>query len=152
MTIIGSCTSVHDRGEERHLSRREVVHVKQTSSEQEVRPMAEDHVLTESELSEALASLPGWEVRDGWLRRTFTTPGWPHTVMLVATIGYLAEAAWHHPDLSVGYAKVTVKLQTHRVRAVTYSDVELAGRIQEVVVWKPSEEAALDGFPKNWVH
>jgi 4a-hydroxytetrahydrobiopterin dehydratase len=126
--------------------------VNQASIEQEVHPMAEDHVLTELELNEALTRLPGWEVRDGWLRRTFTTPGWPHTIMLVATIGYLAEAAWHHPDLSVGYAKVTVKLQTHRVRAVTYSDVELAGRIQEVVLWKPTKEAALDGFPKNWVH
>ncbi len=114
--------------------------------------MAEDHVLTESELNEALARLPGWEVRDNWLRRTFTTPGWPHTMMLVATIGYLAEAAWHHPNLSVGYAKVTVKLQTHRVRAVTYSDVELAVRIQEVALWKPTEEATLDGFPKRWVH
>jgi 4a-hydroxytetrahydrobiopterin dehydratase len=62
------------------------------------------------------------------------------------------EAAWHHPDLSIGYAQVTVKLQTHRVRAVTYSDVELAARIQEMVLWKQSEEAALDGFPKRWVH
>jgi 4a-hydroxytetrahydrobiopterin dehydratase len=48
--------------------------------------MAEDRVLTESELNEALAGLPGWEVRDDWLRRTFTTPGWPHTVMLVASL------------------------------------------------------------------
>jgi 4a-hydroxytetrahydrobiopterin dehydratase len=72
--------------------------------------------------------------------------------MLVATIGYVAESAWHHPDLTVGYAKVTVKLQTHRVRAITYSDVELASRIQEVVVWKPTEGAALGGYPKHWVH
>ena len=72
--------------------------------------MSKDHVLTESELNEALARLPGWEVRDNWLRRTFATPGWSHTVMLVATIGYLAEAAWHHPDLSVGYANWTAPL------------------------------------------
>jgi 4a-hydroxytetrahydrobiopterin dehydratase len=114
--------------------------------------MAEDHVLTSAELEEALSKLPGWERREGWLRRTFTTPGWPHTMMLVATIGYLAEAAWHHPDLSIGYAKVTVKLQTHRVRAVTYSDVELATRIEEVAVWKPAADSPLSGFPKHWVH
>lgn len=113
--------------------------------------MAEDHVLTESELAEALQRLPGWEVRDGWLRRTYGTPGWPHTMMLATTIGYLAEAAWHHPDLSLGYAQVTVKLQTHRVRAVTYSDVELAVKIDEVVLWKPAG-GALEGFPKKWVH
>ena len=114
--------------------------------------MAEDHVLTESELAEALASLPGWEMREGWLRRSYSTPGWPHTMMLTSTIGYLAEAAWHHPDLSIGYAKVTVKLQTHRVRAVTYSDVELARQIDQVALWKPTAGGALQGFPKKWVH
>lgn len=113
--------------------------------------MSEDHVLTEEELRAALAQLPGWEVQEGWLRRSYTTPGWTHTMLLVQTIGYLAEAAWHHPDLSVGYAKVTVKLQTHRVRAITYSDVELARRIDEVVLWKPCG-GALAGFPKRWVH
>ena len=114
--------------------------------------MAEDHVLTEDELQEALRELAGWELRDGWLRRTFTTPGWPHTMQLTAAIGYVAEAAWHHPDLSIGYAKVTVKLQTHRVRAVTSSDIELARRIDEVACWQPPAESPLEGFPKRWVH
>ena len=114
--------------------------------------MNEDHVLTEEELQNTLRELPDWELRDGWLRRTFTTPGWPHTMLLTATIGYVAEAAWHHPDLSIGYAKVTVKLQTHRVRAVTTSDIDLARRIDQVVCWQPSEESPLDGFPKRWVH
>ena len=113
--------------------------------------MAEDHVLTEEELQEALRGLPDWEVRDGWLRRTFTTPGWPHTMLLTAAIGYIAEAAWHHPDLSIGYAKVTVKVQTHRVRAITYSDIELARQIDEVACWQPATDAALEGFPKKWV-
>jgi 4a-hydroxytetrahydrobiopterin dehydratase len=114
--------------------------------------MTEDHVLTDEELQDKLRALPSWEVRDGWLRRTFKTPGWPHTMLLTATIGYLAEAAWHHPDLSIGFAQVTVKLQTHRVRAVTFSDVELAHRIDEVVCWQPPEASPLAGFPKRWVH
>jgi 4a-hydroxytetrahydrobiopterin dehydratase len=68
------------------------------------------------------------------------------------TIGYIAEAAGHHPDLSIGYAQVTVKLQTHRVRGITPSDVELARRIDEVVLWKPAEGSPLGGFPKRWTH
>lgn len=113
--------------------------------------MANDVALSEQELDDQLKSLPGWEVRDGWLRRKYATPGFPHTMMLVSTIGFLAEAAHHHPDLSVGYAEVTVKLQTHRVRAITHSDVELARQIHEVVTWQPAEDAALSGFPKKWV-
>jgi 4a-hydroxytetrahydrobiopterin dehydratase len=114
--------------------------------------MADDHVFTEGELQQALAALPGWEVRDGWLRRTFNTPGWTHTMLLANAIAYVAEAAWHHPDLSIGYAQVTVKLQTHRVRGITASDTELAHRIDEVALWKPAAGAALAGFPKKWVH
>lgn len=111
----------------------------------------EDVVLTEPELAAALQSLPGWEIRDGWLRRTFATPGWPHSILLVNTIAYIAESGWHHPDLNVGYAQVTVKLQTHRVRGITGKDLELARRIDEVVLWKPPSGAALTGFPKKWI-
>ncbi len=113
--------------------------------------MADDVVLTEEELENELQSIPGWEIRDGWLHRLYKTPGWPHTMLLANAIAYVAEAAWHHPDLSLGYAQVIVRLQTHRVRAVTWSDIELARKIHEIVVWKPDEGSALDGFPKNWV-
>lgn len=113
--------------------------------------MSEDVVLNESQIAAALGALPGWELRDGWLRRKYVTPGWPHTLMLVNAIGYVAEAAWHHPDLEVGYAQVVVKIQTHRVRSVTESDVALARRIEEVAIWKPEAGSPLGGFPKNWV-
>ncbi len=113
--------------------------------------MADDQMLSDDQIEQALQKLPGWEVREGWLRRTYDTPGWPHTMLLAQTIGYLAEAAWHHPDLKLGYAKVTVLLQTHRVRGITQSDVELATRIDEVALWKPEGGSALEGFPKKWV-
>lgn len=113
--------------------------------------MSQDVVLTEEQVAAALQDLPGWELRDGWLRRKYITPGWPHTLLLVSAIGYIAEAAWHHPDLEVGYAQVIVKLQTHRVRAVTESDVALARRIEAAALWKPEPGSPLSGFPKNWV-
>ena len=97
-----------------------------------------------------LAKLPGWEIREGWLCCKYHTPGWPHTLLLANTIGYLAEAAYHHPDLTLGYAELTVKLQTHRVRGITAHDTELAAKIDEVVLWRTG--GALEGFPKKWVH
>ncbi|MCA9088453.1 MAG: 4a-hydroxytetrahydrobiopterin dehydratase [Planctomycetaceae bacterium] len=113
--------------------------------------MAEDVILSEAQLRYALTTLPGWEVRDNWLYRKYVTPGWPHTLMLTNAIGYVADAAWHHPDLELGYAQVIVKIQTHRVLAITESDVALARRIDEVALWKPGKESPLEGFPKNWV-
>ena len=113
--------------------------------------MSADVVLAEEQLQTELSTLPEWEVRDGWLRRKFVTPGWPHTLMLVNAIGYVAEAAWHHPDLEVGYAQVVVKIQTHRVNAITESDVALARQIEAVALWKPAADSPLSGYPKNWV-
>ena len=108
--------------------------------------------LTDDQIQAALKDLPEWEIRDGWLRRTFQTPGWAHTLMLANTIAYLAEAAYHHPDLKLGYAACTVLLQTHKVKGLTMHDIELAKKITEVALWKPAEGAALPGFPKKWVH
>ncbi|HEY1066052.1 MAG TPA: 4a-hydroxytetrahydrobiopterin dehydratase [Pirellulales bacterium] len=112
----------------------------------------EYQLLSLEELSRVLPTLHGWEMRDGWLRKRYHTPGWSHTMMLVQTLGYLAEAAYHHPDLEVGYASVVVKLQTHKVKGITHHDLELAKKYDEVVLWKPIEGDALDGFPKKWVH
>lgn len=110
-----------------------------------------EKVYSEAEIMSRLGELPGWEYRDGWLRRTYKTPGWPHTLLLANTIAFVAEAAYHHPDLSLGYAQVTVKLQTHRVRGITDHDFELARKIHEVATWKPGPGQALTGFPKKWI-
>lgn len=109
-------------------------------------------ILTESELARELESLPEWEVEEGWLRRVYRTGGWPQTMMLVQAIGLLAEAAWHHPDLRVGYAQVVVLLQTHRVGGITAMDVALAREIEARVLWKPAPDSPLDGYPKPWIH
>ena len=111
-----------------------------------------DDALTQQQIDNALDELPGWELRDGWLRRKYGTPGWTHTMLLANAIGFLAEAANHHPDLELGYAQVIVKLQTHSARAITRKDTTLAAKIDEVARWQPDAESALDGFPKKWIH
>ncbi len=116
--------------------------------------MAErEKTYTEAEIGEALKGLPNWELREGWIRRKFATPGWPHTLMLVNAIGYRAEAAFHHPDLSVGWAQVVVKLQTHSAGGITDKDLALAREIEQLATWLPPEGSPLEGFPRNkkWV-
>ena len=110
-----------------------------------------DKVYSDAEIAERLKELPQWELRDGWIRRKFKTPGWPHTLMLVNAIGYRAEAGFHHPDLNVGWAEVTVRLQTHSAGGVTDKDFELAGEIEQLATWLPPDGSALEGFPKKWI-
>ena len=95
--------------------------------------------------------LPAWYYEDGFIRRKFKTSGWKSTLMVVNTVGHLAEAAWHHPDLTVSYAFVTVKLMNHAAKGITDKDFELAKKIEEVVAWRPqaSEGSALEGTPDD---
>ncbi len=95
--------------------------------------------------------LEGWYLEDGWLRRKYTTDGWPTTLMLVNAIGYLAEAAWHHPDLAVTWGKVWVKLKTHSAGGITDKDFALAKKIEEVVLWRPQGGPLGTGNPKPFV-
>ncbi|MDX2192097.1 MAG: 4a-hydroxytetrahydrobiopterin dehydratase [Gemmatimonadales bacterium] len=103
-------------------------------------------------IAERLAALPGWYYEEGWIRRVYKTDGWLSTLALVNTIGYMAEAAYHHPDLSVTWARVVVKLQTHSAGGITDKDFELARKIEETVLWKPTTGfPGLEGTPNKWV-
>lgn len=104
----------------------------------------------ESQIAERLSALPGWYFEGGVIRRVYKTDGWPTTLMLVNVIGYLAEAAYHHPDLSVTWGRVTVKLSTHSAGGITDKDFELARRIEETALWRPSG-GALEGTPNKFV-
>jgi len=93
--------------------------------------------------------LPHWYYEDGWIRRIYKTHGWKGTLMVINTVGHLAEAAWHHPDITASYAWVEVRLMTHTAKGVTDKDFELARKIEEVVDWRPDEGSALEGTPLN---
>lgn len=110
-------------------------------------------VYTEGEVQQKLATdLPNWYFEDGWIRRYYKTDGWQATLMLVTTVGYLAEAAYHHPDLTVSWAKLWVKLQTHDAGGITDKDFELAQKIEQTVLWRPADDSALaPGTPNKWV-
>ena len=96
-------------------------------------------------------NLPTWSLVDNYLTRTYTTRNWQLTLLLANAIGYLAEAAWHHPELTLSYPRLTVRLQTHDAGGITDKDFELARRIEEVVTWQPAVQDALEGTPKSWV-
>lgn len=94
------------------------------------------------------SELPHWYLENGWIRRKYRTHSWKGTLMVINAVGHLAEAAWHHPDITASYAWVEVRLMNHSARGVTDKDFELAKKIEEVVCWQPAREGgALEGTP-----
>ena len=94
--------------------------------------------------------LPHWRLEGGWIRRKYKTHSWKGTLMVINTVGHLAEAAWHHPDITASYAWVEVRLQNHNAKGITDKDFELAQTIEEVVGWRPAHTGgALEGTPEH---
>jgi len=116
------------------------------------RKQSADEIFSIEDITARLGEeLPKWYFEDGWIRRKFKTSGWKSTMMVVNTIGHLAEAAWHHPDLTVSYAFVTVKLMNHAAKGITEKDFQLAAKIEEIVMWQPGtlDGTALEGTPND---
>jgi len=113
--------------------------------------MVDEKIYDEKEIQTYLKEqLPHWFYENGWIRRKYKTSGWKGTLMVINTVGHLAEAAWHHPDISASYAFVIVKLQNHAAKGITDKDFILAKKIESVVQWKPGEEeGTLEGTPED---
>jgi len=86
--------------------------------------------LDDAQREAAARRLDRWTVTAQDLTRTIDLPGaWPQVVDLVDRIAALAQAMDHHPDLSVAYARVGVRLTSHDAGGVTEADVALAEAI-----------------------
>jgi len=112
---------------------------------------AGERVYSDAEVEERLkAELPKWHLEGGWIRRKYKTASWKGTLMLINTVGHLAEAAWHHPDITASYAWVEVRLKNHQAKGITDKDFQLAKKIEDVVQWQPAKEGgALEGTPEK---
>ncbi len=89
--------------------------------------------LTPSEITAALATLPGWALQENTLAKEFTFGSFREALSFMVRAGFDAEAMDHHPDWTNVYNRVAVRLNTHDAGGrVTAKDVELARRLQRI--------------------
>ena len=86
--------------------------------------------LTEEEIATGLAGLPGWSADNGALVKTYTFPLFPAGIAFVDRVAVAAEEMGHHPDITISYTRITMRLSTHDEGGVTEKDILLAARIE----------------------
>ncbi len=92
------------------------------------RPVA----LDDAAIAGRLADLTGWS-RDGdAIRKEYTCAGFADAIAFVVRIGFLAEAADHHPDIDIRWRNVSIALTTHDAGGLSTLDFDLAANIDEV--------------------
>jgi 4a-hydroxytetrahydrobiopterin dehydratase len=86
--------------------------------------------LTDDEVREGLASLPGWEREGDEIVKEYRFDGFGDAVAFVVRVAFRAEKANHHPDLDIRYNRVRVALSTHSEGGLTGKDLSLAGQVE----------------------
>jgi 4a-hydroxytetrahydrobiopterin dehydratase len=89
-------------------------------------------LLSEDEVTAGLDALAGWSRSGAEIDKTFELASFPDAIAFVVRVGFLAEAADHHPDLDIRWRRVRVALTTHDSGGLTATDLDLARRIEEV--------------------
>ncbi len=79
------------------------------------------------------AQLPDeWEREDDEIVRTYEFDAYLDGVGFAAAAGGLAQEAFHHPEMTIGWREVEVRLTTHDAGGITGNDVDLAERFDEI--------------------
>jgi 4a-hydroxytetrahydrobiopterin dehydratase len=85
--------------------------------------------MTKDDVKARLKSLPGWEREGDEIEKKFRFADFRASMAFVNRVAELAEAADHHPDISIKYNRVKLTLSTHSEGGVTEKDFALAAQV-----------------------
>lgn len=89
--------------------------------------------LSDKEIEDRLAALPGWTVEGELLCRSYAFHGHLPAAVMVIHIAQIQEELGHHADLTLGYNRLGVAVNTHSIGGrITHLDFGLAQRIEEI--------------------
>jgi 4a-hydroxytetrahydrobiopterin dehydratase len=89
-------------------------------------------VLEQQQLDAEVGTLDGWEVRDGALQKSFSCGDFAGSMDFLNRVADAANAADHHPDVSIAWDTVTLRWVTHSEGGITDSDVGMARKSDEL--------------------
>jgi 4a-hydroxytetrahydrobiopterin dehydratase len=85
--------------------------------------------LNDTRINQELAKLNAWS-RDGdEITKSFSFKNFYETMSFVNAVAYIANLLDHHPDMEVGYNKLTIRFSTHSVGGLSENDFDAAAKI-----------------------
>jgi len=85
--------------------------------------------LSDDQINQALADLPGWKLSDGKLHREFRFADFVAAFGFMSTCALVAERMNHHPEWFNVFNRVVVDLTTHDAGGISELDLTLAAEM-----------------------
>lgn len=90
--------------------------------------------LTAERVAELTPQVPEWRVAENHrLVREWKFPDFASVLAAVNTIGVIAEAEGHHPDIRFGWGYLEVTLYTHAIDGLFTNDFIVAAKIDQAL-------------------
>ena len=89
--------------------------------------------LSPPEIDRRLKVLQGWTLAEHAIRKLYAFESFPAAVDFVTRIVPIAEAADHHPDILIEYARVTLTYSTHSEGGLTVKDFDGARAVDQLI-------------------
>ena len=87
-------------------------------------------ILSEAELAQLLANLPGWVVVDGHhLQKAWSFTNFQKALDWLNKAGAICEVEGHHAEFSLGWGHASAEIYTHNVDGLTRADAVLAAKL-----------------------
>ena len=96
-------------------------------------PLEGQPAMTPQEIATQLSQVPGWAWVDGAIQRRYEFADYHRTMAFVNAVAWVAHTQDHHPDLTVGYNRCTVRFNTHSVAGVSINDFICAARVDALL-------------------
>ncbi|MFB7466930.1 4a-hydroxytetrahydrobiopterin dehydratase [Streptomyces sp. NPDC056224] len=89
--------------------------------------------LSQKEIEDRLAELPGWSLDGDRITRTYRLGDHFAATALVVHIAQIQQELDHHSEVALGYNTVSLAVNTHEAGgAVTAKDFQLAERVEQL--------------------
>jgi 4a-hydroxytetrahydrobiopterin dehydratase len=73
-----------------------------------------------------------WSRKGDEIVRTYEFDSYLDGIGFASGAGGVAEDAWHHPEMTITWGEVEVRLTTHDAGGITDNDIELAERFDNI--------------------
>ena len=91
------------------------------------------YLLTEEEIKELAAKIPGWEIHPKYIERNINFQNFIDAFSFMTKVALLAEKYNHHPNWENVYSQVRIRLFTHDLGGISSLDQIMASDISNLI-------------------
>ena len=89
--------------------------------------------LSQPQVRDLLARLPGWELKDSQIQRTYKFKNFHETMAFANAVAFIAHREDHHPDMELSYNKCTIGYSTHTIHGLSENDFISAAKVDALL-------------------